>query len=268
MIIMKKDKTNKIISKPSTKKKGLSPLPSVDEHIQQKTVVAQAMEKIRELIISGLYKPGDKIPTEQELCEHFGIGRSSIREAVKIFQHLGILESRVPKGTFLCARSQISTEAISWSILLGSDDMWEILELRQTIEEAVFLSIMTRYVRNKKSFIPFLKSLEAEVAKMKVAVEAKSMEKVIQADYNFHALIIQEGKNHLFLSLFRTLHGFLQEEIRKSYYNLKSLRDLALIHQDLVDAIRAGNIDDAVSRHSSHFLRIRGLLTPGALLKV
>ena len=265
---MKKITEKKIINKPSLETKGRFPYPAEGERIQQKTVVAQAMEKIRELITSGLYKPGDKIPTEQELAEHFGIGRSSIREAIKIFQHLGILESRVPRGTFLCDRSQISTEAISWSILLGSDDMWEILELRQIIEEAAFLTIMTRYIRNKKSFIPFLKSLEAEVAKMKIAAEAKSTEKVIQADYNFHNLIVKEAKNHLFLAIFKTLHSFLQEEISKSYTGLKSLRDLSVIHQEIIDGIRTGNIEKAVSRHSGHFLRIRGLLTPGSTLKV
>ncbi|MDR2740720.1 MAG: GntR family transcriptional regulator [Treponema sp.] len=68
------------------------------EQIRQKTVVAQVMAQIKLLLTSGQYKPGDKIPTEQELSERFGIGRSSIREAIKIFQHLGVLESQVPKG--------------------------------------------------------------------------------------------------------------------------------------------------------------------------
>ena len=236
----------------------------IREHIQQKTVVAQTMERIRELITSGLYKPGDKIPTEQELADRFGIGRSSIREAIKIFQHLGILESRVPKGTFLCERSHISTEAIAWSIFLGDDDMWEILELRQVIEEAAFLSMMTRYVRDKEFFRPIIKSLEAEVKIMSTA----SMDHLIEADYNFHSIIVREGRNNLFLALYSTLHGFLQEEIRKTYLAMKNLRDVSRDHQEIVDVIKSGDIENAVRRHSSHFLRIRGLLSPGALPKV
>jgi DNA-binding FadR family transcriptional regulator len=238
------------------------------EHIQQKTVVAQTMERIRELITSGLYKPGDRIPTEQELADRFGIGRSSIREAIKIFQHLGVLESRVPKGTFLCDRSQISSEAITWSILLGTDDMWEILELRQVIEEAAFLSIMTRYVRDRESLQPVIQALEAEVENMKFALAEGSIEKLSLADYNFHAIIIREGKNNLFLALFKTLTAFLQEEIRKTYYAMKDLRDLSVDHQEIIDAIKTGNIETAIKRHSFHFLRIRGLLAPGALPKV
>ena len=264
---MKKKSEKKIIRKSSLKAQNPSSRTASGERIQQKTVVVQTMEKIRELIASGLYKPGDKIPTEQELAGRFGIGRSSIREAIKIFQHLGILESRVPRGTFLRGRTHISTEAISWAILLGSDDMWEILELRQVIEEAAFLSIMTRSARNKKSIIPLLESLEAEVAKMRTAAEAKSMEKLIRADYNFHAHIIEEGKNRLFLAIFRTLHGFLQEEISKTYFAMKNLRDVSVDHGEIVAAMRTGNVDKALRRHSAHFLRIKGLLSPGELPK-
>ena len=239
-----------------------------DERIQQKTVVAQTMEKIRELITSGLYKPGDKIPTEQELAKRFGIGRSSIREAIKIFQHLGILESRVPRGTFLRGRSHISTEAISWAVLLGSDDMWEILELRQVIEEASIVSILTRYARNRKSCVPFLESLEAEVARMDAAAEEKSMDRLIQSDYNFHALIVQEGKNHLFLAIFRTLQGFTWEEIGKTHLARKNLHDIPLDHQEIIDAMRTGNLDKAIHQHSEHFLGIKGLLAPGSMPKI
>jgi DNA-binding FadR family transcriptional regulator len=243
------------------------PITNINEHIQQKTVVAQTMERIRELITSGLYKPGDRIPTEQELAERFGIGRSSIREAIKIFQYLGVLESRVPKGTFLCSRSQISTEAITWSILLGDDDMWEILELRQVIEEAAFLSIMTRYIRDPEAIRSFIRDLEAEVANMKSALAEGSIDKLSLADYNFHRIIISEGKNNLFQALFKTLNAFLQEEIRKTYYAMKDLRDLSQDHQEIIDVIRAGDLEKAVKRHSFHFLRIRGLLAPGALPK-
>ncbi|MDR1575608.1 MAG: GntR family transcriptional regulator, partial [Treponema sp.] len=199
-------------------------LPLEREQIQQKTVVAQAMEKIRELITSGFYKPGDKIPTEQELAGHFGIGRSSIREAIKIFQHLGILESRVPKGTFLCDRSQISTEAISWSLLLGSDDMWEILELRQIIEEAAFLTFITKYIQKPSSYRSVIEALEMEVKNMKTALSENSIKKLSLADYNFHTIIIREGNNNLFLAIFKILNAFLEEEIRKTYFAIKNLR--------------------------------------------
>ncbi|MDR1626263.1 MAG: FCD domain-containing protein, partial [Spirochaetia bacterium] len=183
-------------------------------------------------------------------------------------QHLGILESRVPKGTFLCGRSHISTEAIAWSILLGGDDMWEILELRQIIEEAAFLSMMTRYVREKAAFRSMIKDLETQVKNMKSAAQEGSMEKLVQADYDFHAIIVKEGRSKLFLAIFRTLHSFLHEEIQKTYCAMKKLRDVSQDHQEIIDVIQTGNLEQAAARHSAHFLRIRGLLSPGTLPKI
>lgn len=242
--------------------------PISDERIYQKTVVAQVMERIKELITSGLYKVGDKFPTEQELAERFGIGRSSIREAIKIFQYLGILESRVPKGTFLCGRSQISTEAIAWSILLGDNDMWEIIELRQIIEERSFVYLMSRFVRDKKSVSGVIQSLEAELENMKTAAREVSMEKLIQADYSFHAAIIREGGNKLFWAIYQTLLSFMREEIRKTYEAMRDLMDVFHDHRELLDVILQGDFDKAVARHSAHFLRIKGLLTPGLHPKI
>ena len=68
------------------------------------------MEKIKELIASGEYTTGGRLPTEQEMAERFGVGRSSIREAIKTFNYLGVLESKTAKGTFVCDSNSISSE--------------------------------------------------------------------------------------------------------------------------------------------------------------
>lgn len=231
------------------------------EHIQQKTVVAQVMEKIKELITSGVYKVGDKIPTEQELAERFGIGRSSVREAIKIFQHLGILESRVPKGTFLCGRSQISTEAIAWAVLLGDDDMWEIMELRQIIEGRAFSSAMGRLEKDPAARETFVGPLQDQVDEMRRAAEENSIQRLNQADYAFHAVIIDAGGNKLFQNIYQILHSFMREEIFKTYEAMEDLGDVSRDHQEIVDMVRGGDVQRAIDRHSAHFSRIQDLLT-------
>lgn len=89
-----------------------------DERIKRSSVVTEAMQRIKDLISSGKYSVGDKLPTEHELAQRFGIGRSSIREAIKVFQYLGILETVVPKGTFICRSSNMISEFFTWSALL------------------------------------------------------------------------------------------------------------------------------------------------------
>ena len=70
--------------------------------IKNKSVVQTVVDSITKAIIAGELKPGDKIPTELELAESFGVGRNSIREAIKILVYYGILEIRRAEGTFVC----------------------------------------------------------------------------------------------------------------------------------------------------------------------
>jgi DNA-binding FadR family transcriptional regulator len=231
-----------------------------DERIYQKTVVVQAMEKIRLLLTSGKYKPGDKIPTEHELIERFGIGRSSIREALKIFQHLGILKSQVSKGTFLCDKSRLSTEAITWSIFLGSQDLKEIIFLRQVLEEAAFQYALNSCLGDKKKLEALINKLETEVENMKAAVRDSSIDKLTLADYSFHAIFFREGENRLFQDIYRTLYSFMVEEIKKSYEAIGNLDEVARDHQEMVNAIKTKNLKTAAARHHAHFPRIMRLL--------
>ena len=57
------------------------------EKVTKNTVVRQVMDQIKTLISSGQLNPGDKLPTETMLAEQFGTGRSTIREAIKIFEY-------------------------------------------------------------------------------------------------------------------------------------------------------------------------------------
>jgi DNA-binding FadR family transcriptional regulator len=225
------------------------------------------MEKIRSLLTSGEFMAGDKIPTEQELADRFGIGRSSIREAIKIFQHLGILESKVPKGTFLCDKSHVSTEAISWSIFLGAPDMWEILYLRQLLEETAFRSMLTRCLDDHVGFDALIKDLEHEIEIMKEAAKENSIDKLTQADYSFHAIIFREGRINLFQDIYKILHSFMTEEIKETYKAMKDLFEVSQDHKEIIDTIKTRNPEKAVARHHAHFPRIQQLLATAPVPK-
>ena len=102
--------------------------------VKQRTIVFQVIEQFKELIRSGELEPGDKVPNEYELAKHFEVGRSSIREVMKIFQYLGVVELRNPKGTFVSDSSNISSETLLWSMLLGKKEFSNLIELRMSME--------------------------------------------------------------------------------------------------------------------------------------
>ena len=72
------------------------------KRIKSESVVQQIIDSLVEAMIRKELKPGDQIPTEMELAERLGVGRNSVREAIKILVYFGVLEIRRAEGTYVC----------------------------------------------------------------------------------------------------------------------------------------------------------------------
>src|ERR1700755_2426354 len=93
--------------------------------IARTTLTAAAFEELISYVVNGTWKAGDRIPPERELCQQLGIARTSLREALKAMELIGMLDSRVGDGTFVCDRSQFLSRPLLWAFT-GTDH----LELR------------------------------------------------------------------------------------------------------------------------------------------
>lgn len=229
----------------------------MEEKIKRTSVVTEAMLRLKELIISDEYQVGDRLPTELELAQKFGIGRSSIREAIKVFQYLGILETRVPKGTFLCKNNTVAAELITWFSILERKTVYEILELREVFEQRGVLNIVRTYKTNPTHAKAVVKRLETEVARMEKAIETRHYEDIQKADFNFHNIIIQETGNSLFLAIFGLLHKFTRDEMLKTHENYVDIHKLVEEHMVIIEAIKTQDMLQAIDVHSAHFPLIR-----------
>lgn len=228
--------------------------------IKQKTVVEQVMDRIRELIASGQFKKNNRIPTESELAETFGIGRSSIREAIKVFNYLGVLESRTAKGTFVCERSNISSEALTWSILLGRDDYCELIDMRGAMEMWSML-VLTRRCRDDPAQVrECLELLEDLIEKMRQAIERSDSRALTAADYDFHGALIGGSGTELFTAIYGVLRSFMYEEIEKHYRSYPDITSFIGEHRAYVDAIRSGDAHQALEVVHAHIAGIRARL--------
>ena len=227
------------------------------DKIKHKTVVEQVMEKIRKLIASGEFKAHDRLPTENELAVMFGTGRSSIREAIKVFNYLGVLESRAAKGTYVCSRSNISTEALTWSMLLGQDDYYELIDMRAAMELWSMVALTGKYGADPESVRETLQMLENQLSEMRSAIENGNSASLARADYNFHCVIIDSGQNALFSSIYDILRSFMREEIEKSHKDFTDIQTIIQEHQLFIDAVKSGNIVIAQQTVLNHIADIK-----------
>jgi len=225
----------------------------MSDKIRQQTVVGQVMEKIRDLIATGQYKSGDKIPTEQELADQFGIGRSSVREAIKVFNYLGVLESRTARGTFVCERNKISSEALTWSILLGDDELFDLIEFRGALELWCFMALARQIREIPDAHKKLIEKLEDAIEKMRNAEKTEDRSTLVRLDYNFHKMILEEVGNSIVISIYETLKSFLYEEIKKAHLSVDAFPRQADNHLRLLSAIKSGNPELAAGAIKHHF---------------
>ena len=229
------------------------------EKIRQKTIVQQVMDHMKQLIAEGVYTAGDKIPTEQELSKQLGVGRSSIREAIKIFNHLGVMESKSALGTFVCERSNISKEALTWALLLGNDEIDEVIELRGAIELWSFTRLTMMNGSNPEEAKPHVELLAQELERMKSCIENGEKERLIEADYDFHSHVIRSSNNPLFVEMYGILRSFMIHEIEKTQGRYAASERILEEHRQLLQAVESGDASKAEDAYIKHINNIKNL---------
>ena len=105
-----------------------------------------ALDKIKDLIVTGELRPGDRLPPEAELSERLGLSRNSLREAVKALDFINVLDVRRGSGTYVTSLSaEDLTEAVSFLVdVHASGSLREILEVRRIFEAETAYRAATR----------------------------------------------------------------------------------------------------------------------------
>src|SRR6202034_3582540 len=84
------------------------------------TLTADICRKMVSQLIGGNWSEGSKIPAERELCQMLGVGRASLREALKALEIMGMIETRLGDGTYVCKRSDFFSRPLLWAIASSS----------------------------------------------------------------------------------------------------------------------------------------------------
>ncbi|MBN2051782.1 MAG: FadR family transcriptional regulator [Spirochaetales bacterium] len=212
-----------------------------NQKIYRRTVVEQVMERFRDLISSGEYKTGEKFPKESILAERFGIGRSSIREAVKILHYIGVLDSSTGRGTFVCDWKNISAEVLSWTCLLGGKDYHELMDLRYVIEQRC-ISVLTReYIEKTGNALETVEKLETIVNELETAAGNQDKQVLMNEDFEFHNLIIQHNANPVFSMIYQMLRSFFLEVNKEMFVQYQQPHDIFQEHRTILDLIKSGD---------------------------
>lgn len=163
--------------------------------VNSESVVQLVINSLTEAMVKRKLRPGDKLPTELELAESFGVGRNSVREAIKILEYLGVLEIRRAEGTFICEGFHESMiDPMIYGIILDTSDSYENLtELRELMEVGVMQVAMGKYTQDD------LENLAERLEQMRLEIVkgAENVDNIFEADNKFHNTISKMGNNPL-----------------------------------------------------------------------
>ena len=161
-------------------------------------VTDEAINRIKQMIVSGVLQPGDRLAKEDELAAHLGLSRSSLREAVRSLTLVGILDVRQGDGTYVTSlRPEILLDAMSFVVDFHRDDsVLEFLEVRRLLESAATAMAAQRVTSAQ---VVELRALLAQVQ------PDASAESFVANDLEFHRMLVAHCGNSVLASLLESI---------------------------------------------------------------
>jgi GntR family transcriptional repressor for pyruvate dehydrogenase complex len=172
--------------------------------IPRTTLTAAAFEQLISHVVNGTWKAGDRIPPERDLCQQFGIARTSLREALKAMELVGMLDSRVGDGTFVCPRSEFLSRPLLWAFT-GTDhtELQDIMEARTVIEEN-----LAGFAAKRASVKDIALIGEAVQSMRDCIAEGVS---ILEADMAFHLAVATAARNEVLKNAVQLLRNVMRQ---------------------------------------------------------
>ena len=177
--------------------------------VRNKSLSKMVMESIKEVLIQKTLKPGDRLPTETELCESLGVGKSSVREAIKMLEVLGVVETHQGEGTYISEKiPENSLNPLVFQLLIDYGNHADILELRRIFEPAYTKLAMENATEEDVQRL----CLACERFESKISQGCQEAED----DLAFHYAILEATKNPFVIRIGKTILQLFQASIGES----------------------------------------------------
>ena len=213
--------------------------------IERKSLTEEIVDKIVSLIVSGKLNWGDKLPPERELMKRFGVGRSSLREAISSLALIGVLVVKPGSGTHVTiSREEFLAKPLSWGIPVGRGRVQELIEARHILEEAIVTLAAQRATPDDLAEIKFhLKQMTSS---------RKNLRKAINADVQFHTALAKASYNSVLLSFLLQIRHLLRSWM-ENVLLVPGFFDSAINeHSEILKAVEAHDVERARAALRNH----------------
>ena len=205
---------------------GISP-------IKRQNIGEQVFAQLKSQLLEGVWKPGDKLPGENDLAAAMGVSRVSIRGAIQRLTALGLIETRTGEGSFVREITPgTAMNAIIPALYLGENSLEEVLEYRR-IFEGPMAGLACEKASSKD-----IAALEEIYIRMKLA--QNDPDEFSRADFDFHRELGRITRNTLIIETFRIMEDLLRDAMEK-IVNYRGNTQGIYYHGKLLEALRERN---------------------------
>lgn len=226
---------------------------------QQGSLSAQIARQLEASIANGQIAVGDKLPTESELCDMFGVSRTAVREAIAYLRSSGLIETRRGIGTRVIQTCQTAPSPARRISANTVEDILHVLELRLTLEPRAAALAAERHDDDD------VRRLESAHAAFLEAM--KQGRQARHEDYQFHHALIEATHNPFFMSFYEPLsqEAIPRARLVDNELNIEAARRylemVAAEHQAILDAVLSRDPERAEQAVRQHFSRARQTYT-------
>ncbi len=229
----------------------------LNQQRKKESALDHVFNMVTSAIINGELNPGDRLPTETELSQNLGVGRNTVREAIKILEAYGVVSIRRPEGTFVnTSYSHKMLDPMIYGLLLKKQDWRGLIEMRGALEiGTLFLACDTVKPQDIKTLEEIVERINLELRK-----DDPSVDEVIEQDRCFHDQIAAITGNRMIFDVNGYITKFTIPSRRRTTEQIifsKTFEPFVQKHYDIVDVLRNkdyGNIAKVVMNHYEYWI--------------
>lgn len=214
--------------------------------IKKVKIGEQVYEQLKEMLIKGEWKQGDKLPSENTLAEEFGVSRITVRQALQKLSAVGLIETRVGEGSFV-RKVDVGEQmqGLLTTLILSGDEFEQVFEFRQIIDvESARLAVKHADKKNIKE----LKAIHNKMLDIKDNISSK---KFAELDTAFHSKISEMTGNSLIVKSNEILREVINSYVGEIIQRMGVSTALEY-HGRIIEAIEAGDEKAAANIMKEH----------------
>jgi DNA-binding FadR family transcriptional regulator len=211
--------------------------------IKSKRVVETVVERLEQPILDGTVPVGEKLPSEEQLAAQLGVGRRAVREALKVLETKGLVETQMGVGTVVCRNDldnflNTLARSVSSYLRVRRAEAGHVMELRRLLEGAA-LDRLARVPDNGT-----LDHLADLVARQKEAHQAQDYAAYQVWHFRFHQGIIDSLHNPVISSIYEQVMALMRRPMERSGSNPSRTEQSIADHEQILRHVRDGNTTD------------------------